>query len=240
MYIRLALFACLVFLNGVVANGQSAAGELYLIKVNGKVGYADKTGRVVIEPRFLAPGSMYDRHDADSVWFADGCAPVLINGKWGYIDRSGRIRIKPRFSIAASFVDGLASACVPDVERPGYSKCGVINTAGKYVIKPIYDDQLHFSEGLARIEIRDEDGDVKTGFVDASGRMAIEPQANLAWSFSDGLAKLQMVSNGIYEADGFIDKTGQLALVLKDKHSATEDFRKGCSRFSSTMLRRIL
>ncbi|MCC8034791.1 MAG: WG repeat-containing protein, partial [Rikenellaceae bacterium] len=44
----------------------------------GKWGYADIHGNIVVEPRFDAAGNMHD-----------GFAPVCLNGKWGYIDSSG-------------------------------------------------------------------------------------------------------------------------------------------------------
>src|SRR5277367_2697318 len=47
------------------------------ISINGKWGFIDEHGRVVIAPRF------------DNLWsFSDGMAPALVGRKWGFINRA--------------------------------------------------------------------------------------------------------------------------------------------------------
>ena len=48
--------------------------------MNGKVGYIDKTGKMVINPQW------------DNGWeFSEGLAQVQLDGKWGFIDKTGKI-----------------------------------------------------------------------------------------------------------------------------------------------------
>ena len=53
---------------------------LAAIKENGKWGYVDKDGKVIIEPQF---------EEAHS--FLNGYAAVKAHGKWGYINEKGKL-----------------------------------------------------------------------------------------------------------------------------------------------------
>jgi len=72
-----------------------------LILVNGKWGYIDKKGDVVIKPEYDGAGN-----------FWEGLAAVQVGEKWGYIDGAGRMAIKPQFDEAWAFSEGLASVCM--------------------------------------------------------------------------------------------------------------------------------
>ena len=64
------------------------------VKVDGKWGFVDKTGKMVIEPQF-----------ADAHSFANGYAAIKKNGKWGFIDENGEIVIRAQFEDARDFND---------------------------------------------------------------------------------------------------------------------------------------
>lgn len=53
---------------------------LFPVYQNGKRGYIDKTGKIVINPQF-----------DDARHFTEGLASVNIGDKWGYIDKAGKI-----------------------------------------------------------------------------------------------------------------------------------------------------
>ena len=93
----------------------------FLIEENGKYGYMDKDGNVVINPQF-------DRADD----FSEGLARVRIGdektGKWGYIDKEGKFVINPQFDCAEDFSEGLAKVKVG-------GKYGWIDKTGKIVRK---------------------------------------------------------------------------------------------------------
>ena len=71
---------------------------LVVVKIDGKKGYADKSGELVIEPQ-------YDKADM----FAEGLAAVNIDGKYGFIDKNGEWVIEPIFRFAQRFSEGLAA-----------------------------------------------------------------------------------------------------------------------------------
>ena len=62
------------------------------VKVNGKWGFADKNGKLVISAQY---------EDARS--FANGMAAVKIDGQWGFIDLEGNVVIQPQFADAKDF-----------------------------------------------------------------------------------------------------------------------------------------
>lgn len=61
------------------------------VKIDGKWGFIDNQGQLVLEAEF---------EDAKS--FQNGYAPIKKNGKWGYIDMNGNIVIRPVFQQAQS------------------------------------------------------------------------------------------------------------------------------------------
>jgi hypothetical protein len=62
----------------------------------------DRTGRIVIAPRFEGAGD-----------FKGGIAPVHEGGRVGYIDRTGAWVIAPRFYHGESFTGPLATVAIP-------------------------------------------------------------------------------------------------------------------------------
>lgn len=81
-----------------------------------KIGYVDKTGKLVIKCRFVGARS-----------FSDGFAAVKIDEKWGYIDKSGNIVVEPIYDRASSFKDGVAKVYIDDSEVfISLSQCGCL------------------------------------------------------------------------------------------------------------------
>lgn len=68
------------------------------MKENGKLGYMDKSGKMVIEPKFEA-GSI----------FVNGIAPVKVGENVGYIDKKGEYVIKPEFQWDGRIIDQYTS-----------------------------------------------------------------------------------------------------------------------------------
>ena len=66
--------------------------SLAAIEENGKWGYVDKDGKVVIEPQF---------EEAHS--FLNGYAAVKVHGKWGFINEKGKLVIEETFADARDF-----------------------------------------------------------------------------------------------------------------------------------------
>ena len=86
-----------------------------------KIGFIEKTGKIVIAPEFRQTNG-----------FSEGLAAVKIIGSdgqyvWGYIDRVGNIAIEPQFKDAQPFAGGLAQVSTFEGRRL------LINTSGKIV-----------------------------------------------------------------------------------------------------------
>ncbi len=76
---------------------DSKTVELYPVLKDGKWGYMNKKGRVVIRPEWDYVGR-----------YSEGLAGVREGDKWGFIDVSGMVVIKPRFEGVGEFSEGLA------------------------------------------------------------------------------------------------------------------------------------
>ena len=103
------------------------------IERDGKYGFIDNTGQVVIPPKY------------DLAWdFSEGLARVSQNGKYGFIDNTGKVVIPLNYDWVGSFSEGLAM-----VKRNG--KWGFIDKTGKVVIPLKYDKAYPFGNGVAGV-----------------------------------------------------------------------------------------
>ncbi len=109
---------------------RAAPPGMARVKLTGKWGYIDRTGRIVINPQFEEAGD-----------FSEGLARVKAGGKWGYVDRTGRFLINPQFEEAGDFSQGLAR-----VKLGG--KWGYVNRQGAVVIPPQFSEASDFSRSL--------------------------------------------------------------------------------------------
>src|ERR1041384_2177978 len=73
-----------------------ATQNLYPVEKDGKWGYIDATGKLVIQPQY------------DCTFpFSEGLAAVCVGNKIGYIDTAGKLIIQPQYDFAYPFSDGL-------------------------------------------------------------------------------------------------------------------------------------
>jgi hypothetical protein len=131
---------------------------------NKKVGFMDKTGKVVL-----------DRKYDDAGPFKGGLAWVKIKGAFGFIDKKGKLAIAAAWDYADDFSEGRAR-----VEKD--KKWGFVDEKGKVVVKPSYDWVSNFSEGLAAVRKGE-----KAGYVDKDGNVAIALTHRTTDAFSEGL-----------------------------------------------------
>lgn len=97
---------------GPVPEAQVAAGaERFPIVVDGRWGYIDRSGVIVIEPQF-----------EEAYAFAEGLARVAVRGRYGYIDPSGDVVIDPQFLRAFDFSLGRARVVLPSAEIDARSR----------------------------------------------------------------------------------------------------------------------
>jgi hypothetical protein len=230
----------------IPANEANASTRLFRIFKDRKFGFIDRSGKVVIEPQFdwvedfsegvaLVPangtrvfidntGKVAIEPKAFEVinGFTDGLARGNVTdgsaGK-GYIDKSGKLAIDiPALYGECEFSEGLA--CVQT------SKWGYIDTSGRFVIKPQFDEVNYFHEGLATVTVRDKSkaDHHRVGYVNKAGKIVVKPQFDIAQSFSEGFAAVGMRDGDTYQF-GFIDKTG--AMLIKPLFQWAVGFHEG-------------
>ncbi|HZG50724.1 MAG TPA: WG repeat-containing protein [Pyrinomonadaceae bacterium] len=190
----------------------------YFKAANGKYGYKDADGTIIIAPTY------------DDAWsFSGGLAEVKQGGKYGFIDKTGEVVIPIKYDLAFSFKEGLAL-----VKQGG--KYGFVDTTGKVVIPLQYDDAEPFREDLAAVKqgskygFIDKTGEIviplkydeaaffreglahvkqggKHGFIDQTGKVVVPIQYDYAYSFYEGLGEV-----GLDGKRGFVDKTGKVVI----------------------------
>jgi hypothetical protein len=168
------------------AAGANAASEtvLWFIRENGKFGYIDQTGRVVIAPQYET-----------TYGFSEGLAAVKLNGKYGYIDATGRLVIPAQFEDTYMFSEGLAWVKVN-------GQYAWIDRTGKVVIPPQAFEAVAvgFSDGMLAVK---RGG--KWGFMDRTGRVRIEPRFDKQAKFRYGVAQVHLDHKHSY-----IDREGRV------------------------------
>jgi hypothetical protein len=173
-----------------VARTVSGAGD-----TSGQLaGYIDRSGNVVIQPRFQ--GAMD---------FSEGLAEASVGGndaaKCGYIDKTGAWVIQPQFEQTSPFSEGVAAVGVRDSK--GAFKMGYIDKTGAWVIKPQFEEARSFSEGLALVY-----WERTCGYIDKTGKLVIPVQYGAAeWDFYGGVVR---VGGGFDGAPSYIDTTGKV------------------------------
>jgi hypothetical protein len=195
---------------GTQAVSREEPPKLYPVWVNGKTGFIDRTGKLVIPPKF---GGEY-------LWmggrFSDGMARTQTPTqerpghccRFGYINAEGRVVVEPQYWEAKDFSEGLAAVLIGD-------RWGYIDREGRTALGPKWVAADSFSEGLASVY---EDG-VGHGYIDRSGRMVIKLEgATAPGRFHDGMAQVMVTpkggdfnGGGRFEF-GYIDRSGRLAV----------------------------
>lgn len=167
-------------------------------KQDGKWGYRDNSGNVVISPRF----------ELAHKFSPEGIAAVVDEKGWAYIDRAGHIAVRPLVVDNGPdyFREGLAR-----FSRDG--KVGFFDRHGKVVIHPLYAHAEPFFEGRAAVcegctaieegEHRAVRGG-KWGFIDRAGRLVIPLRFAGAGNFENSRARVRLATEWLY-----IDRDGR-------------------------------
>jgi hypothetical protein len=169
--------------------GEREGIKYFQVIENGKTGFRDLDGNIVIEPKFDM-----------AEMFSEGYSSVRVGDKHGFIDETGKyvLPLQP-YEFLGSLHNGLASVRIND-------KAGFINIKGEQIIKPQFDWVGDFSEGLCVVQNDNSKNDVgKYGYIDTTGKVVIDFKFQYANNFENGRAKVEI--NNLW---GAIDKTGKL------------------------------
>ena len=197
-----------------------------LFKRNGKYGYLDYKGNIVIKPQYKYANS-----------FEYGIAKVYKKDfGYHYINKKGEKlftfeeieeKTNSKYSIKIEeFNEGLAK--IKDYNRIGY-----INTKGEIVIPVIYTSGREFSNGL--VYVRDKNGKY---YVNQSGEKIItisKDDNNYYYDFKEGLAKFYSRDNKTY---GFINQQGEVE--IKSVYDYVKNFSEGYAVFRQGTKRGVI
>ena len=202
----------------ISGDAWTVGGGLVAFMKNGRMGFVDRQGIVVIKPLYHCDVNWRDQQ------FEERITPVsklMPNGKekFGFIDIGGKTVVDFQYDWAEQFFDGLAM-----VAKDG--KYGYIDTAGDVVIPLQFDGADHFSEGLAAVETNG-----RWGFINTNGKIVINPQyLPRIWGspmiFCEGLAAVRTETG-----TGFINKNGEM--IVPAVYSSVEDFADGLARIGA-------
>jgi hypothetical protein len=194
--------------------GGVLAQDLEIFEKDGKFGYKDIDGNIIIEAKY------------DDAWgFSEGLSVVSIgcewginaemenectNGKWGFINKEGKEIIPIIYGESYPFKEGFAVVFVG--ENKGYGMSGtssqidsmknekrkvngytLINTMGQPITKIYYDNAYSFREGLAKVEFEG-----KFGYINYNGEEIIQLKYDEASHFQEGKAKVTLNGRTFY------------------------------------------
>ena len=186
--------------------------ELKPVYLNGRWGYADPNGKVVINAQFDAARPFIDGRA--QVGVVDEELPELEarpNIKWGYIDERGRVLVELRYTVLRGFSENLAAAAVLDREKPERPalgrgsrlnlKWGYVDRSGNEIIPMQFLAAGDFAEGLAPVNPGGSGGGGEVslcgspanyGYIDNTGAFVIKPQFTNASQFQNGRARVSV------------------------------------------------
>lgn len=206
---------------------------LYAFYLHTRWGLCDRSGNVVVYPKFsvLFPqnygedficgrwefGTAYmsesGRIEASIGAFGDrfteGLARFSIHESWGFMNKDFKVAIEPMFDEAKPFSEGLAAVRLGE-------KWGYINQKGEIVINPVFDvvhEDFLRCEPVNGCKSYFKEGfacvgvDDKWGFTDRFGKILSNTLYDDADGFNMGLAPVKV--NGKW---GYIDKEGKFAI----------------------------
>lgn len=241
-YLLLICYTLSLFISctAVLSNSDE---DYFPINQNGKVGFIDKTGKIVITPQF--DNALND----EGRTFSEGLAAVKVGDKWGYIDKSGKFVIPPKFkqeSAPTLFYEGLAQVQIKEtiIEKSGEldksqkyitreEVLGFIDKSGEFVESlKFIEERTRFNDGLAKVRTGD-----KFGYVDRTGKFISKERYAEAEDFKEGLAVIKLETSGSFTENeaykfkyGFIDKSGKM--VIKPQFDHAESFSEGLAAVS--------
>jgi hypothetical protein len=207
--------AIMLPLLGRAQDGHPVDRELLVVVRDGKYGYIDHNGVVVIAPQFWwgtdfegGFGAVYVCGRIVSIDANGKLVPLQaarvhgptlkqVNGKFEFVDGSGKSGGHLMFNDALPFSDGMAAVQV-------HEKWGFIDTTGQVTIPPVFEAAYYFREGVAAATTGSEDVLIdKTGKVLARGFTQLR-----------GVTAEQRVPVSKDEKYGYLSLDGAIAIPL--------------------------
>lgn len=227
------MLPCAVLLSLMPATASAEEGcenSLYPIVKDGKYGFIDARGSLVIKPRFDGC-TFLNPENWELCVFQEGLTQVSLDGLWGYMDKRGVIVIPPRFDEASVFNDGLAVVG----NKAGRSEClvyGLIDKTGKTILEPQFDFLGDYDPASGTF-ISSIKG--KRGLVHKNGKILAKTQYDELRRLGPYLYLYKAPakeSEGWDSLYGFLDSNG--SPLGKQSYADVRDFKAGLSAVMGT------
>lgn len=199
------------------------------VERDGKWGYADGQGKVIIAPQFNKARKFSDGLAAVQFDIERSTVTSASQNKWGFIDEIGKVVIGPAFEAVGDFSEGLAPVS-PTIPSTGENTWGFIDRHGKIVIKPQFSAANSFSEGLALVSsggvhLTDPvvPAFVKMGYIDKTGQWIIA--SRLAYFFYDNFSEGVVPFRKNLGKWGYMDTKGNV--VIRPRFAWAGNFSGG-------------
>ena len=153
---------------------------LVIFRANGKYGFKDQQGRIIISNRYEAVKPFHQR-----------LAAFKINSKWGFINLDEQIIIQPRYDSVGYF---RGNACITIKNE----LLGVINVKGEEIVENQFQQIIQLGSGQFRVQ-----NNGKWGVLDANGAVVIH--SNYGHLYPVNQSYYIVERNGNY---GTIDNSG--------------------------------
>jgi hypothetical protein len=177
------------------------------IRQNGKYGFIDNTGKLIIP-------SIYESAEA----FSEGFAAIKLNGKISYIDKKGADVFKKTFTKGFPFTEGLAIVANEE------GKYGFINNKGIIVISFDYTRAHSFNHGIAPVL---QTGETIWKTIDTKGKTIFTFNSNINYarsSFKEGLVDVYRRDDKDSHFD-FVNEKGEY--ITNAPYLEIKPFRSG-------------
>ncbi len=168
-------------------------GQLHMIKSKSQWKIFFKSGLEEGLQRFQKEIDDYqnrkEKDNFDSQNHEGDLIPFTLKGYKNFA--TGEIVIEPRFKDAGDFSNGLAPVQI-------MRKYGYINTRGDLAIKCQFIEAREFSQKLAAVKMKIDDGSELWGFINKKGKTKIDFQYENTGHFKNGLCPVKKGSKWAY------------------------------------------
>jgi hypothetical protein len=209
------------------------------VKKYGLWGFINKTGKMIIAPRWSSPTEFYkglaftefghidtmgkmfvESETAFEIGFINnGFIQTKPKGKYGFLNMAGKLVIPAIYDDADGFREGYCKV-------KNKNKWGIIDTLNNFILPIEYDEVASFSDNLSLIK---KEG--KYGYANRQGNIVIPLKYTYAQSFREGLATVMLPNgklviidtrdnivlspNQLYDAQPFVDGLSKVNIAGK-------------------------
>ena len=177
------------------SQANKSSNVLFPVQIQGKYGYIDSTGKIVIQPKFDSAKKFHDglalvTIEARNIEIEKDLPPIKMGGKEGFIDKKGNFIIAPgKYRFVGNFSEGLASVWI---DSPCDRSCyGYIDTTGKIVIPQQFQTAGTFQNGTVDVRMPDD----RWGVIDKNGKFIIPPKYDGVFPFTEGVGIALTIKN---------------------------------------------